>query len=90
MNERDLEKMKHEAQKQMSDMHSRAHQDQSPPESKENEIPKKDPPPASAKEDPFSVLLKDKDKTIILALILLLLDEGGDQSLIYALMYLLL
>ena len=35
-------------------------------------------------------LFKDKDKTIILALMLLLADENGDHSLLFALMYLLI
>ena len=38
----------------------------------------------------LSPLFKDKDKTIILALMLLLADENGDHSLLFALMYLLI
>ena len=38
----------------------------------------------------FSVLLKDREKTLILLLILLLVDEGCDMSLVVALMYLII
>lgn len=38
----------------------------------------------------FSALLKDREKTLILLLILLLIDEGCDMSLVVALMYLII
>ena len=42
------------------------------------------------KNDMLSFLLKDKDKTIILALLILLSSEKTDMSLMFALMYLLI
>lgn len=38
----------------------------------------------------FDVLMKDKERTLILCLILLLMDEKADNSLILALLYLLI
>lgn len=38
----------------------------------------------------FEVLLRDKEKTLILSLILLLMDENTDNSLVLALLYLLM
>ena len=98
MDERELEKMKREAEKRMNDMHSRAQSEKSPePPAEESKPSSKEalntPPerkPAAEKDNVFSVLMKDKDRTIILGLLLLLMDEGGDQSLILALLYLLL
>lgn len=54
-------------------------------EEKKGEAPEK-------KTDIFETLFKDKDKTIILALLILLSGEGekGDNTLLYALMYLLM
>lgn len=50
---------------------------------KENTIQEKPP-------DLLEALFKDKDKTIILALLILLSGENGDNSLLFALMYLLM
>lgn len=38
----------------------------------------------------FETLMKDKERTMILALMLLLMDEKSDNSLIFALLYLLI
>ncbi|MDD6490144.1 MAG: hypothetical protein PUG48_10100 [Clostridia bacterium] len=38
----------------------------------------------------FDVLMKDRDRTLILSLILILMDEKADNSLILALLYLLI
>lgn len=38
----------------------------------------------------FDVLMKDRDRTLILCLILILMDEKADNSLILALLYLLI
>ena len=46
--------------------------------------------PKSGGGDILTYLLKDKDKTIILALLILLSSEKTDSSLIFALMYLLM
>ena len=40
--------------------------------------------------DIFDIVMKDKEKTLILVLILILSSEGADTSLIFALMYLLI
>ncbi len=45
---------------------------------------------ATNKFDFFSELLKDREKSLILLLILLLVDEGSDMSLVMALMYLII
>ena len=50
-------------------------------------------PPEKPKEETggiFETLMKDKERTLILSLILLLMDEQTDNSLILALLYLLI
>ena len=53
-------------------------------------------PPASPpsvpqkKASPLDLLLKDKDRTLILALLILLSSEGDNTELLFALMYLLI
>lgn len=53
-------------------------------------------PPASPpsipqkKTSPLDLLLKDKDRTLILALLILLSSEGDNTELLFALMYLLI
>lgn len=85
----------------MNEAHARAHPSQQPqqPEEKPLEPEKKKEEKTqkqshAADESPpdgiFSSLFRDKDKTIILALMLLLADENGDNSLLFALMYLLM
>lgn len=49
--------------------------------------------PAAAavqKASPLDVLLKDKERTLILALLILLSSEGNNTELLFALMYLLI
>lgn len=52
------------------------------------------PKPEYKKKDPisdiFDIIMKDREKTLILVLILILSSEGADTSLILALMYLLI
>ena len=51
------------------------------------------PPPPKPKAETggiFETLMKDKEQTLILSLILLLMDEQTDNSLIFALLYLLI
>ena len=63
----------------------------SPPESKQSKPPVHNHSGAKGQQEGiFSTLFRDKDKTIILALMLLLADENGDNSLLFALMYLLM
>ncbi len=48
------------------------------------------PPPPNHSEGLLEVLFRDKEKTLILCLVLLLMDEKSDNSLILALLYLLI
>ena len=62
---------------------------------KNNNVHKdKDDKPNSNKKDPlsdiFNIIMKDKEKALILVLILILTSEGADTSLVLALMYLLI
>lgn len=54
----------------------------------------KDDKPKSIKKDPlsdiFDIIMQDKERTLILVLILILTSEGADTSLVLALMYLLI
>ena len=73
---------------------------QKPPEQKNNEPhnnanPNKSNPEHSHRSENivdgvFDVLMKDRDRTLILCLILILMDEKADNSLILALLYLLI
>ncbi len=102
MTESEMRRMQEEAVKRAEEMQSRAkahinHQPEHPPPpipQKENlteNIPKI--PPEKPKEETggiFETLMKDKERTLILSLILLLMDEKTDNSLIFALLYLLI
>lgn len=93
--------MQQDAIRRAREMHSRAtsaprstapqERRSAPVENNRQEPP---PPPAQQphmpQQDILASLFKDKDKTIILALLLLLSGENGDNSLLYALMYLLM
>lgn len=48
------------------------------------------PTAAQKKASPLDLLLKDKDRTLILALLILLSSEGDNTELLFALMYLLI
>ena len=76
-----------------------------PPQTAVNEVPKEMPPkepariyhkPPDARENTaisggiFETLFRDKEKTLILGILLLLMDEKTDNALIMALMYLLI
>lgn len=87
-----------QARQRMSEAHQRAR-----PSGSETAapVPEKESPPETASdksstgrsgegEGIFSALFRDKDRTVILALMLLLADENGDNSLLFALMYLLM
>ena len=102
MTESEMRKMQEEAVKRAEEMQNRAkahinRQPEQPPPpmpQKENltgNMPKM--PPEKPKEETggiFETLMKDKERTLILSLILLLMDEQTDNSLILALLYLLI
>lgn len=60
-----------------------------PPE-RDSREPKPDPPEPSSAANLFDALTKDGDRSLILVLILILMEDKADMSLIFALMYLLL
>ncbi len=81
--------MKKDAQKIVDEYKSRSQPD--PPSAAENDKKEVISQHEKAEENGLlSYFLGDKDRTIILALILLLMDEGGDHSLMLALLYLLM
>ncbi len=87
----EFDKLKQEAAQRMKEIHAGAvpgdAPDEAPPAKEE------DPPEEKPKESLFDTFFKDKDKTIILALILLLIgekDEKPDYSLLLALLYILI
>ena len=101
MDQAELEKMMREAKRRMNEMHAKAHPQSSEVESKpESGAPHEEsqnPPAQSPAQSAggadggiLKTLLRDKDKTIILALMFLLYSEGGDYSLLLALLYLLM
>ncbi len=58
---------------------------------KEPTVPHKPKPPAEPpKPNMLEALLKDKETSLILTLLLLLMDEKNDPSLLFALMYMLM
>lgn len=91
MDEDEFNRLKSEAERQMNEIHAKS---QPEPQESENKEPEQNlQPPAKEKESIIKSLLKDKDKTIILSLILLLMDEKEgktDYSLLLALFYILL
>lgn len=77
----------------MKELHAEAASEDSPPPEKETNTEKEDSTVEKPKESLFDSLFKDKDKTIILSLILLLIgekEEKPDYSLLLALIYILL
>ena len=48
------------------------------------------PRPAEKAASPLDILLKDKERTLILVLLILLSSEGNNTELLFALMYLLI
>lgn len=96
MDEQELERMKNEAQKIVNEYQAKAQPAPSSevPPAKMPEEEQSAAPHAADRARPkdslIASLMKDKDRTIILALIILLMDEGGDHSLLLALLYLLM
>ena len=60
-----------------------------PPEAPPPESPP-EPKPAARRASPLDALLKDRERTLILALLILLSSEGANTELLFALMYLLI
>lgn len=60
------------------------------PEPEPERVPEESPPPERFAGGALDFLLKDSEKTLILVLMLILLEEKTDSSLIFALMYLVL
>lgn len=56
--------------------------DQKPPQERQSA--------QSGRSSPLDLLLQDKERTLILALLILLSGEGGNTELLFALMYLLI
>ena len=102
MTESEMRRMQEEAVRRTEEMQNRAktqiHRQPEPPpkaEPKNEVIPEERHimPPEKPKEETggiFETLMKDKEQTLILSLILLLMDEQTDNSLIFALLYLLI
>lgn len=97
----DMSRMQQDAIRRVQEMQSRAQQNirsgtREPP----REPPREPEPPRNElvtehhAENPlsdiFGSLMQDKERTLILVLLLLLVDEKADTSLIFALMYLII
>lgn len=86
-----------EALRRAREMQNRSRTPPEPlPEQEQTHTEPGDAPPASPpsvpqkKASPLDLLLKDKDRTLILALLILLSSEGDNTELLFALMYLLI
>jgi len=104
MTESEMKKMQQEAVRRAEEMQNRARtvqQQQNQPSHHQSEpvaeintpnVENIQKPPERQNETGglFETLMKDKERTLILGLILLLMDEKTDNSLIFALMYLLI
>ncbi len=95
MDKREFDRMKSEAEKRMKEIYAGTQPE--PQEKTEGQRTEDKPSPPqkqeSAKNSIINTLFKDKDKTVILALLLLLMDDRDgktDYSLLLALIYILL
>lgn len=93
----DMERMQQEAVRRAREMQQRARiptppKAEAPPpeEHTEKQSHPRQEAPLQETQSFSEVLFKDKEKTLILCLILLLTDEKSDSSLIFALLYLLI
>ncbi len=77
-----------DAVRQAREMHARARREPPPPECPPP--PQPHPPEPSPPEGPLDPLFRDSERTLLLALLLLLSDEGNHQELVFALLYLLI
>lgn len=73
-----------DALRQAREMHARARPE--PPKPPEQAPPAEPPAP----EGPLDPLFRDTERTLLLALLLLLSDEGDHPELVFALLYLLI
>ena len=91
MDEKEYERMKKNAQDLANEYKAKSRPEASSvSDSSQKEENSEAPLPVQKDEGILAALLKDKDRTMILALIILLLDEQEDNSLLLALIYLLL
>lgn len=96
MDKNEFDRMKSEAEKRMKEIYSGSQPEPQKSEEKENTEDKPSANPqkqGSTKSSVFNTLFRDKDKTVILALLLLLMDDRDgktDYSLLLALIYILL
>ncbi len=93
MDEKEFKRMKNEAEKQMNEIHSRSQPEQEKEQEPQPQSSHEIQPPEQEKESVIGALFKDKDKTLILAILFLLIGEKDgkpDYSLLLALIYLLL
>ena len=89
----DMFKMQQEAIRRAKEVYSRSG---NRPPVKPGPLPQRESPPAADQprknevKDILSTLFADKDKTLILALLLLLAEENCDHDLLFTLIYLLM
>ena len=79
-----------EALRRAREMQGRSAHHAPPPPEKSTEIPKEFQAAPNRPLSPLDTLLKDKERTLLLALLLLLYNEGGSAELLFALFYLLI
>ncbi len=85
-----------ERARQMSHNRQRQRREEQPKPEPKPEPPVPEPKPESPKPTPkpaqgvLQTLLKDKESGLIMLLLLILMDESNDPSLLFALMYLLI
>lgn len=98
-NELDMNKLREEAARRAREMQAKARippprkqQKPSAPEEKQESRPPEPEAPAPSKEEPglLDAFFQDKERTIILALLLLLSGDQKNQDLLFALLFLLL
>jgi len=90
VDEKEFERLKREAEQRMKELHAEAAVEETVPETAQP-VGKVEKP--AEKSGITDILFKDKDRTLILALLLLLTDEKDgkvDYSLLMALLYILL
>lgn len=91
----DLHRMQEDAVRRVQEMQNRArsHLEHTAPPSEPSHSEKKQPPSVSTSTptmDVFQTLFQDEERTLILALLLLLSGEGEYPDLLFALLFLLL
>lgn len=93
----DITRMQQEAVRRVNEMHNRSTRPAPPPKPPPMEAPKAEasPPPKATpavpavhSDDVFENLMNDKERNLILLLIVLLMGEETDHALLLALLYL--